>query len=110
LNPNPVTYQSRIRYSTTLGVYRGDSRVSTLVAEKSYHWALDTPWVTEVAIRSSLKEDLYIILASLDDDGLAAFQIVVNPLVNWIWIGGGVLLVGTLIAAWPNRQATAGEG
>ena len=109
LNPNPVTYQSRIRYSTTLGVYKGDARVSTLVAEKSYHWALDTPWVTEVAIRSSLKEDLYIILASLDDDGLAAFQIVVNPLVNWIWIGGGVLLVGTLIAAWPRRRARAKE-
>jgi cytochrome c-type biogenesis protein CcmF len=109
LNPDPVTYQSRIRYSTTLGIYKGNSKVSTLVAEKNFHWALDTPWVTEVAIRSNLKEDLYVILASLEEDGLAGFQIVINPLVAWIWIGGGALLVGTLIAAWPQRRATAGE-
>ena len=109
LNPDPVTYQSRIRYSTTLGAYRGDSKLSTLVAEKNFHWALDTPWVTEVAIRSNLKEDLYVILASLEEDGLAGFQIVINPLVAWIWIGGGALLVGTLIAAWPQRRATAEE-
>lgn len=109
LNPNPVTYQSRIRYSTTLGVYRGNSKVSTLVAEKNYHWALDRPWVTEVAIRSNLKEDLYVILASLEEGGLAGFQVVVNPLVIWIWIGGGMILVGTLMAAWPQRRTATGE-
>ena len=109
LNPEPETYQSRVRFSTTLGVYRGDSKISALVPEKSYHWALDTPWVTEVAIRSDLREDLYVILASLDETGLAAFQIIINPLVIWIWIGSGLLLVGTLIAAWPQRRATAEE-
>ncbi len=109
LNPNPVTYQSRIRYSTILGVYRAGSKVSALVAEKNYHWALDTPWVTEVAIHSNLKEDLYIILANLDENGQASFQMVINPLVLWIWIGGGVLLVGTLVAAWPQKRATPGE-
>ncbi len=109
LNPNPVTYQSRIRLSTTLGVYRGDSKVSSLEPEKNYHWAMDRPWVTEVAIRSNLMEDLYVILASLEEDGLASFEIVINPLVIWIWIGGGVLFVGTLIAAWPQRRATVGD-
>jgi len=110
LNPEPETYQSRIRFATTLGVYAGDSKLSTVVAEKNYHWVLENPWVTEVAIRSNLKEDLYVILASLDENGLAAFQIIINPLVNWIWIGGGLLLVGALVAAWPKRRAMAGEG
>jgi len=109
LNPEPETYQSRVRFSTTLGVYRGDSRISALEPEKSYHWALDNPWVTEVAIRSDLRQDLYIILASLDETGLAAFRIIINPLVIWIWIGSGVLLLGTLIAAWPQRRAAAEE-
>ena len=110
LNPEPETYQSRIRFATTLGVYEGDSKLSTLVAEKNYHWVLDSPWVTEVAIRSNFQEDLYVILASLDENGLAAFQIIINPLVVWIWIGSGVLLAGTVVAAWPKRRATAGEG
>ncbi len=106
LNPQPETYQSRVRFSTTLEVYLGDSKVATLVPEKNYHYMLESPWVTEVAIRSNLKEDLYVILASLDEDGLAAFQIVINPLVNWIWIGSGVMLMGTVITAWPRRRTT----
>jgi len=110
LNPSPETYQSRIRFSTTLGVYKNGSKIATLVAEKNYHWVLEHPWVTEVAIRSNLKEDLYVILASLNEDGQASFQIIINPLVTWIWIGGGVLLVGTLIAAWPRRRAATWGG
>ena len=109
LNPEPETYQSKIRLSTILDVYAGDSKVATLTPQKNYHYALENPWVTEVAIRSTLKEDLYVILASLDEDGLAAFQIVINPLVTWIWIGGGLLLAGTAIAAWPRVRRTAEE-
>ncbi len=109
LNPEPETYQSRVRFATTLDVYLSDSKVATLVPQKNYHYALENPWVTEVAIRSNLKEDLYVILASLDEDGLAAFQIVINPLVSWLWIGGGVLLAGTVIAAWPRRRRRTEE-
>jgi len=110
LNPEPVTYQSRIRYSTKLSIYRNGSQVSTLTPQKNYHWALNAPWVTEVAIRSDLKEDIYIILASLEESGLAGFQMIINPLVSWIWIGGGVLFVGTLLAAWPQRRVEEQEG
>ncbi len=110
LNPEPETYQSKVRFSTTVDVFVGDSQVATLTPQKNYHYALENPWVTEVAIRSTLKEDLYVILASLEEDGLAAFQIVINPLVTWIWIGAAVLLAGTAIAAWPTRRRTAKEG
>jgi cytochrome c-type biogenesis protein CcmF len=109
LNPEPETYQSKVRFATTLDVYLSDSKVATLAPQKNYHYALENPWVTEVAIRSNLKEDLYVILASLDEDGLAAFQIVINPLVIWLWIGGGVLLAGTAIAAWPRRRRLTEE-
>jgi len=27
-----------------------------------------------------------------------------NPLVNWVWIGGLVFILGTLVAAWPERE------
>jgi cytochrome c-type biogenesis protein CcmF len=109
LNPEPETYQSKVRLETILDVYVDDSQVATLTPQKNLHYALENPWVTEVAIRTTLKEDLYVILANLDEDGLAAFQIVINPLIIWIWIGGGVLLAGTAIAAWPRRRRTAEE-
>ena len=35
----------------------------------------------------------------------AAFRVIVSPLVSWIWIGGGIVLLGALIAAWPSPEA-----
>ena len=84
-------------------VYRGDRKVATVEPERNQHSNVQGA-VTEVALRSNLKEDLYIVLAGLDSDGLAAFQVLINPMVVWLWIGGLVLLLGTLIAAWPTRK------
>jgi cytochrome c-type biogenesis protein CcmF len=91
------------RFATPLGVYRGNRRIATLVPEKNFHWNVEQ-WVTEVAIRTSLKEDLYVILAGFAEDGSATFQILINPLVVWLWIGGGLLLLGTAVALWPEAK------
>ena len=49
---------------------------------------------TEVALRRGLAEDLYIILGGYEvDKQTAVLQVKVNPLVNWIWFGVGVLVV-----------------
>ncbi|HXQ38388.1 MAG TPA: hypothetical protein VN843_30590, partial [Anaerolineales bacterium] len=34
----------------------------------------------------------------------ATFKIYVNPLVNWLWLGSLLFLVGIGIAAWPERD------
>jgi cytochrome c-type biogenesis protein CcmF len=60
---------------------------------------------TEVALHSSLVQDIYVILESFQDNGTsAAFKVMVNPLVMWIWIGGGVFVLGGLVAFWPVRR------
>jgi cytochrome c-type biogenesis protein CcmF len=59
---------------------------------------------TEVAIRRTPAEDLYAVLGGFDlADQSATLQLVVNPLVNWIWVGFGVLALGTGIALLPER-------
>jgi cytochrome c-type biogenesis protein CcmF len=35
----------------------------------------------------------------------AAFRAIASPLVVWIWIGGGIALLGALVAAWPSPEA-----
>ena len=35
----------------------------------------------------------------------AAFRAVVSPLVVWIWIGGGIAVLGALVALWPSPEA-----
>ena len=32
----------------------------------------------------------------------ATFKIYLNPLVNWVWAGGFIFILGTLVAAWPD--------
>src|SRR5690606_17260645 len=59
---------------------------------------------TEVAIRRSFAEDLYIVLAGFDvQQQSATFHVVVNPLVNWIWAGFGLLALGSIVALLPER-------
>jgi cytochrome c-type biogenesis protein CcmF len=59
---------------------------------------------SRVAIRSSLAEDLYVVLAGEDPESHKAIvQVFVNPLVGWVWIGGVVLFLGTLLALIPSR-------
>jgi len=62
--------------------------------------------VSEVAIRQTLKEDLYLIFSSWDAEERASLKVLVNPLVAWIWIGGMVMIVGTLIALGPSKIKT----
>ncbi len=63
---------------------------------------------TEVAIHSSPVEDLYVILASFDDEQ-ALFRLLINPLVVWLWIGGWMMVLGTVIAIWPGRRDRPAE-
>ncbi len=100
---------NKIRNQAVIDIYRGGRKVATVRPERNLHSNVQGA-VTEVALRMNLKEDLYIILASLEADGLAAFQVLINPMVVWLWIGGLVMFIGTLIAAWPPRKSRAEEG
>ena len=58
---------------------------------------------TRAAIRSTPVEDLYIVSSESLEDGRVAFRILVNPLVWWMWLAGPVLILGTLVALWPQH-------
>jgi cytochrome c-type biogenesis protein CcmF len=88
----------------TLIVYEGEREVGVLHPEKHFHHSSQQP-VSEVAIRSTLKEDLYVALTGWDDaTGEIGLEVIVSPLVVWMWIGGVVLLIGAVVAIWPTRS------
>ncbi|MFO0711271.1 MAG: cytochrome c-type biogenesis CcmF C-terminal domain-containing protein [Sandaracinus sp.] len=65
---------------------------------------------TEVAIRSTLLADLYVILSTVDPQSSSGtFRILRRPLVFWIWFGGFVALFGTLLAAFPSVREILGD-
>lgn len=71
-----------------------------------YYPRWDQP-VSRPAIRSTLRDDLYAVLAAFTPDGEATVRVWVNPMVRWIWIGGIAFVLGTLVAAWPEGRRVA---
>src|SRR5579859_3332202 len=49
-------------------------------------------------------DDVYVILVDWQpvSPNVATFKVYINPLVNWIWAGGFIFILGTLVAAWPD--------
>jgi cytochrome c-type biogenesis protein CcmF len=60
---------------------------------------------TEVAIRRSFAEDLYIVMPAFDlEEQTASVEVHINPLVNWVWFGFGILAIGTGLALLPEAS------
>jgi cytochrome c-type biogenesis protein CcmF len=61
---------------------------------------------TMVAIYSTLREDLYVVYAGQNPETqVPVIHAYLNPLVKWIWLGGLVVVLGTLVTLLPNRRA-----
>src|SRR5450756_378121 len=74
---------------------------------------------TEVGIMGSFKQDVYVVLAGVREVGgggiggvgggggdSAEIRVTFNPLVRWVWLGGGLMAIGRLVVMWPaaDRQ------
>lgn len=82
-----------------------DGTVVALLAPEIRRYRRNDESTTEVALRMSLREDLYLVLAGLDDSGQrAALKVFINPLQVWLWIGTIIMLVGTGVVLVPRRQ------
>ncbi|MBC7258297.1 MAG: heme lyase CcmF/NrfE family subunit [Chloroflexi bacterium] len=101
--------EAKQRFAVTLDVSKGDRSLGRMTAEKNFHWNVEQ-WVTEVAIRPGLVEDLYVILSGLEQSGLATLAVQTHPMVTWLWIGGGLVLLGTLWAMWPRSEKKRAAG
>jgi cytochrome c-type biogenesis protein CcmF len=56
-------------------------------------------------IHRDFMSELYVIIAGWEADGSSAtFKAYINPFINWLWLGGLVLIFGTLVAAWPSPE------
>jgi cytochrome c biogenesis factor len=64
----------------------------------NYYQMSDQPIGTP-SVRSRLNEDFYLSLMAYAQNGSSAtIHVIVNPAVIWIWIGGGIAVLGALLA------------
>jgi cytochrome c-type biogenesis protein CcmF len=91
-----------------IAVYHDDEPLAVMAPERRMYWLEQQP-ASIPSIRSTLREDLYVILTALEPDGSATLKIHRNPLVNWIWIGGYTFLFGALLVLWPYPERRGQE-
>ncbi|HKY60024.1 MAG TPA: heme lyase CcmF/NrfE family subunit, partial [Gemmatimonadota bacterium] len=90
-----------------LTVRDGDRGPRRMRPERRFYPTAQEQVTTEVAIWSRPFEDLYAVLESYQPGSEAVdVTLLVNPMVLWIWIGGGVMVFGMLIALSTPRPGT----
>ncbi|MCP4358132.1 MAG: heme lyase CcmF/NrfE family subunit [Chloroflexi bacterium] len=89
----------------TVDVYDNGRLVTTLKPRTELYTRTNQPMTIPDA-RETISEDFYVLMVNWEPAlaDQATFRIYLNPLVNWVWAGGFIFVIGTLIAAWPNAK------
>ena len=82
-----------VRATATLAVTKDGRDVGVLRPDKRIYKNFPNQQFAEVGTIPSFGDELYATLLGLTEDNKASFKISVNPLVNWIWIGGTLMCV-----------------
>jgi cytochrome c-type biogenesis protein CcmF len=93
-------------------MFKNDKKITTVRPEKRFYGSdsNNTQTTTEIGLHSSLKEDIYVILAGWQEDRTATFTLLVNPLIIWIWIGGFfVFTIGIVMVMFSGARRKANE-
>jgi cytochrome c-type biogenesis protein CcmF len=109
-----VTFRSLAEFDTPEGrnvaravvdVSRDGQALGELHPRRDYYYAQQQP-MTIPGVRSTLADDLYVLLVDWQpiSSAGATFKIYHNPLVNWLWLGALIFIIGTLVASWPDKD------
>lgn len=110
-----LTYRGIEQYTTDaknatvakLDGFKNGKDIGLIAPEKNvykYEGNREINQETEVSLRSTFTDDLYVILMNYSGDGSATIRVIVNPMVSWIWAGGLVLLMGAIVTMWPGGR------
>src|SRR5712671_3058598 len=97
----PVSGQNYTGDRVRLSLYKDGAKVANMLpGRRLYEGSEGTQPTSEIAIRETLREDVYLVYQGPSDEAghIGAFHVYLNPLVVWVWIGGVVLGLGTIIA------------
>ncbi|TDJ56226.1 MAG: heme lyase CcmF/NrfE family subunit [Gemmatimonadetes bacterium] len=114
LGVSQYEYLNRFVSQATVEIEKDGVPIGRLSSEKRQHInslrEFEFQPSTEVGIRYTLQEDLYIVYAgSVEGTEEAVYRFTINPLVVWVWIGGVVLIVGGIITMWPGGYGPVRE-
>lgn len=92
----------------TVDVLYNGRFIRTLNPRTEFYTRTGQP-MTIPSARSTVSEDFYVLLVNWEPTSAnaATFRVYLNPMINWVWAGGFIFVLGTMIAAWPDRKQEA---
>ncbi|UCG39116.1 MAG: heme lyase CcmF/NrfE family subunit [bacterium] len=96
-------YNDRNRevYAAEFSIYKDGRYLDKVRTQRRFYINAEQP-TTEVSLRSTLLEDLYVTMPAVGQDWTVTLRVAVNPLVSWVWIGGFVMVFGGVMAIIPR--------
>jgi cytochrome c-type biogenesis protein CcmF len=86
-----------------LTLFKDGQQIDRLYPAKWFFRKHEGQPTTEAAIRRTMAEDFYVVLGGYEPEIQAVnLQLNVNPLVDWVWLGFGIMAIGTGIAVLPE--------
>lgn len=87
-----------------LHVQRAGADVATIYPARQFYPGSEQP-TTEIGLYSTWWYDVYAVLGAFDvDAGTVQLKVLHNPLMNWLWCGGILLVIGMLILMTERRS------
>ncbi|MEK7239334.1 MAG: heme lyase CcmF/NrfE family subunit [Gemmatimonadota bacterium] len=91
----------------TMEVMDGDRVIGTVEPRMNYYPTSQQP-VPTPQVRSAFTGDLYLNLMAFKQDGSnAPVKVIWEPLVSFIWFGGFVICIGSIVGILPARKRSA---
>jgi cytochrome c-type biogenesis protein CcmF len=95
---------ARTSIGADVSVLENGRVIAKLEPRQHFYPSSDNPIPTP-AVRSTVRRDVYVNLMAFSDKGSSAtVRVLVEPLVVWIWVGGGIVCLGALVGLWPRRR------
>ena len=102
---NPNNRKNHFAKIISLEILKNKKPFITLYPEKRFYIDQNNQPHSEVALKSTLLEDFYVVLGDVDmNTGLATLIIKINPMVSWVWIGALLLCIGVIICLNPKLK------
>lgn len=97
----------RSRIAASVAILKDGKEIGRLDPAMNFYPTSQQPIPTP-AVRSRPWGDIYLNLMAFKQDGSnATIKVIVEPMVPWIWLGGGIICLGAIISMFPARRRSA---
>lgn len=99
-----ISSDGRIIDRANVTLLRNGREIAVIRPRRDFFPETDMNTMTIAGAHSTLENDFYVLLVGWEEisSQQATFKVYINPLINLVWWGGIILIIGTLAASWPH--------